>query len=80
MKDFVMEYAKMTGKTNNEGIILETYGIAMVQRWNNGTETKLEIPNITLDENRADELLGLMERGTVTPMTAYEIIEDFLEM
>ena len=80
MKDFTMEYKKLTGNTRNEGITVETYGITLVQKWNNGTENRLEIPNITLDEKKADKLLGLMERGTVTPMTAYEIIEDFLEM
>ena len=51
-----------------------------MQTYNDVRVLSLELPGITVHRSWAEKLLGMMERGMVTIMTAEEIVEDFLEM
>ena len=80
MMDFKMEYSISERTTNIDGINMETYGVKLVQTYNDGRVLSLELPGITVHRSWAEKLVGMMERGMVTIMTAEEIVEDFLEM
>lgn len=80
MKTFTMSYLKNFQITETAGMSLETYGVTLVKSSDDGEKEVLEIRNICQDESKIDMLIGMMERGLVTPMTAYEVIEDFLEI
>ena len=78
--DFEMTYRKCQGEDECEGVVHNAFGIVLTQKWNDGRVNELQINNISTKEDRVDRLLNMMENGIVTPMTAYEIVEDFLEI
>ena len=39
---------------------------------------RTELPGLTEDRVRAETLLGIMIRGAVTPVAAWDVAEDFL--
>ena len=51
----------------------ECYGICVEY-----CDERVELPGLTGDRARAEHLLRVMMRGTVTPATAWDIAEDFL--
>ena len=80
MTDFTMDYYLTSHLTETEGISMESYGIKLVQTYNDGRVLTLSIPDITVHKSRIEMLMSMMERGFVTVMTAREIVEDFLEI
>lgn len=59
-----------------------TYGVEIVKTEEKDNNTKIEvedIENITTDESLADKILELLTNYKVTPITAREIIEDFVK-
>ena len=68
--DGTVQYSLVTGASErDEG----EYGVLV----ESGGETAL-IPAISASRFRVQELLGLMCRGLVTPVTAREVTEDWL--
>ena len=55
-------------------LICETYGVRVVSDW----ETDCTVPNITTDPGKAAELVRLLARNLVTPVTLRDVIEDWL--
>lgn len=53
------------------------YGIA-VEAVCNGEETRTEVPDVTSRREEIDHLLWKLARGTVTPESLREVIEDSL--
>lgn len=80
MVNFKMLYSENSAVSCNDGIAMETYGVTLKKILNDGSEEKVEIFNISNSKSKVAGLLKSLERGFVTPMTVYEIIEDFLEM
>lgn len=71
-------------KTCNSLMVKEenTYGVEIVKTEQKGEEVKTEIKdinNITTSEEVADEILEMLTNYKVTPITATEIIEDFIK-
>ena len=79
-QDFKMSYDIIISQTENEGMKMETYGVSLTKVHADGKIETAKIPNITPDKKRANELLGMMQQGFVTLLTAGEIVEDFLEI
>ena len=60
---------------------IENYGIEILKTKYEGEEIlteKAEINNITSDENTIENLLEILKRNEVTPISANEIIQDLL--
>ncbi|MBR4879945.1 MAG: hypothetical protein IKU13_08985 [Clostridia bacterium] len=80
MTDFTMDYYLTSRTTETEGMSMESYGIKLVQTYNDGRVLTLSIPDITVHKSLIEMLMTMMEKGFVTIMTAREIVEDFLEI
>lgn len=70
-------------KTCNSLMVKEesTYGVEIVKTEQKGDEINTEIKeidNITTNEKKADEILEMLTNYKVTPITAVEIIEDYI--
>ena len=61
-----VEYSLVTGASDEYGVLVES-----------GGESAL-IPAVSVSRFRAQELLGMMCRGLVTPVTARDVTEDWL--
>ena len=57
------------------GFACESYGVKVVCRRDGDLE---EIPNITTSISRIDELMDLLVRNLVTPVTLRDVVEDWL--
>ena len=57
------------------GFACESYGVKVAAL--NGGET-VSLPNITVSISRIDELMGLLIRNLVTPVTLRDVVEDWL--
>ncbi|MPM06692.1 hypothetical protein SDC9_52995 [bioreactor metagenome] len=64
--------------SGNDGeLVFKNYGIAICME-SEGKEEKLEVPNITVDALRIQELLVLLSENLVMPVSAFDVIEDWL--
>ena len=57
-----------------EGFSCESYGVKVVGQ--DGEEASL--PNITVSTRRIDELMDLLIRNQVSPVTLQDVVEDWL--
>lgn len=71
-----LEYYKTYSDKNQK-----PYGIGVIKTWNNEVETdieKREFNHIFSKENEADNMLELLLKNKVTPITLKDILEDFV--
>ena len=67
-------YRLITEQAQYEGTEYEEYGVCVCGP---GTQS-LRVPSITTDRHRIDELIGLLIRNCVSPVSLPYIIEDWL--
>lgn len=68
------DYYLLVGEVGvREGFACESYGVKV----SDGADAA-EFPNITTSASRIDELLELLERGTVGPAGLRDVLEDWL--
>ena len=80
MRKFFFDSAALGERTVEYSLVTETpdadrgeYGVLV----ESGGEAAL-IPALSVSRFRVQELLGLMSRGLVTPVTAWDVAEDWL--
>ena len=90
MRELLVENGQTEGKQNDtckyryfilvgemclgEGFSCESYGVKVVGE--NGEESSL--PDITVSTRRIDELMALLIRNQVSPVTLRDVVEDWL--
>lgn len=55
-------------------LVCETYGVRVAS----DREMDCAVPNITTDPGKAEELICLLARNLVTPVTLRDVVEDWL--
>ena len=70
------EYAILVGEmVVPGGFACESYGVRVASKLDSDRE---EIPDITVSISRIDELMELLVRNEVTPVTLRDVVEDWL--
>ncbi len=61
------------------GAPIVTYGISVTKMADSGEES-ITIPDISTDRNVVESLASAMRRGRVTPVTAADVVEDYMAL
>lgn len=77
-KTFKMDYSIISKPIELEGMTLLTYGVELTKTMDDGISETVTIHDITLSKNEIVTFLKIIERGFVTPMTIYDIVEDYI--
>lgn len=67
-----VEYYKTTDEEKGE----KNYGIEIIKKEYKILEDKIQIENLTKEENKIEELINLLKRNEVTTIGAKDVIED----
>ena len=66
----------LSGSTK-KGAVIPVYGVKITDTWNR-QKSITEIPNISTSKKDIEHLLQKMAKGLVLPMTAQDIVDDFI--
>lgn len=77
MDDFKLSYSLTEAVIELEGEKYITYGIEIEKRSLSQVE-KSKVENITIDRNKAEEILEIIKNNEVTPVHLYDVMENFL--
>lgn len=67
-----VEYYKTTDEEKGE----KNYGIEIIKKEYKILEDKIQIENLTKEENKIEELINLLKKNEVTTIGAKDVIED----
>ncbi|MCI8567631.1 MAG: hypothetical protein HFI39_15240 [Lachnospiraceae bacterium] len=67
-------------ETGKEEADAPSYGIGIVKETENGGQEKEWIPGISRSRKETEQLLRRMMAGTVTPVSAVSVVDDYLGM
>ncbi len=74
-----LDYYITVGEIECEsGASFESYGVKIVMTREDGENESAQIDDIFVNSLEIDELIVLLSRCTVTPMSLYEIMDDYL--
>ena len=78
-EELKLDYYITVGEVVFEGgASFESYGVKIVMTRENGEKEETQINDIFVNLLEIDELIMLLSRCTVTPMSLYEIMDDYL--
>ncbi len=78
-EELKLDYYITVGEAAFEnGTSFESYGVKIVMTRENGEKEMSQIDDIFVNSLEIDELVMLLSKYTVTPMSLYEIMDDYL--
>ena len=74
-KTRIYDYAILVDELGGDSVSVESYGLKITER---GSGACRALPHITASSSRIEELSRLVLAGQVTPVTLYDVVQDWL--